>query len=160
MNASGEHKPEPPARTPPNSPSFPAGFSFGAATGAHQIEGAHDEDGGGPSVQDTFGHTPGTRWTAPPATSRATTTTAAPRTSRSSKGHLHAPAAAIDAGVDVRGYSVWSLLDDFAWARGYGHRFGIVHVDHDHGAERITKTGYAWYRDLIAAHRARTGTRS
>ncbi|MFF3564836.1 GH1 family beta-glucosidase [Streptomyces sp. NPDC002574] len=71
--------------------------------------------------------------------------------------HLHALAAAIDAGMDVRGYYVWSLLDNFEWARGYGQRFGIVHVDYGNGAERVPKSSYAWYRDLIAAHRARTG---
>lgn len=71
--------------------------------------------------------------------------------------HLDALAAAIDAGVDVRGYYVWSLLDNFEWARGYGQRFGIVRVDYD-TQERIPKDSYHWYRQLISAHRDRTTT--
>ena len=60
----------------------------------------------------------------------------------------------MDAGVDVRGYYVWSLLDNFEWARGYGQRFGIVHVDYDTRRQRTPKASYGWYRDLIRAHRA------
>lgn len=47
------------------------------------------------------------------------------------RDHLAAVHAAISSGVDVRGYYVWSLLDNFEWAYGYGKRFGIVHVDYD-----------------------------
>ncbi|NYI03642.1 GH1 family beta-glucosidase [Allostreptomyces psammosilenae] len=71
------------------------------------------------------------------------------------RDHLHALAAAVDAGVDVRGYYVWSLLDNFEWAFGYDRRFGIVRVDYD-TLERTPKDSYAWYADLIAAHRERT----
>ncbi|MGW1809602.1 GH1 family beta-glucosidase [Streptomyces sp. NPDC002078] len=70
-------------------------------------------------------------------------------------GHLTAVADAIAAGVDVRGYYVWSLLDNFEWARGYEQRFGLVRVDYD-TLTRIPKDSYDWYRGLITAHRART----
>ncbi len=70
--------------------------------------------------------------------------------------HLHALAAAIRAGVDVRGYYVWSLLDNFEWAFGYERRFGIVRVDYD-TLERLPKDSYFWYQRLIAHHRARHG---
>ncbi|MFD7511540.1 GH1 family beta-glucosidase [Streptomyces sp. NPDC059853] len=70
-------------------------------------------------------------------------------------GHLAAVADAVAAGVDVRGYYVWSLLDNFEWAYGYEQRFGIVRVDYE-TLERLPKDSYHWYRRLIAAHRDRT----
>ncbi|WP_110239608.1 glycoside hydrolase family 1 protein [Nocardioides gilvus] len=47
------------------------------------------------------------------------------------EAHLRAVHDAIAAGVDVRGFFQWSLLDNFEWAHGYGRRFGIVHVDYE-----------------------------
>jgi beta-glucosidase len=67
-------------------------------------------------------------------------------------GHLRAVRAAIDAGVDVRSYYCWSLLDNFEWAEGFSKRFGLVRVDFDTLA-RTPKDSYGWYRDLIAAQR-------
>jgi beta-glucosidase len=66
--------------------------------------------------------------------------------------HIGAVEAAIGAGVDVRGYFVWSLLDNFEWAEGYTQRFGLVHVDFD-TLTRTPKSSFAWYRDRIAAAR-------
>ncbi|MDT0344281.1 GH1 family beta-glucosidase [Streptomyces litchfieldiae] len=68
------------------------------------------------------------------------------------RDHLHALAAAVEAGVDVRGYYVWSLMDNFEWAFGYDKRFGIVRVDYD-TLERLPKDSYRWYRDMIASHK-------
>ncbi|MFE1784781.1 GH1 family beta-glucosidase [Streptomyces sp. NPDC059506] len=68
-------------------------------------------------------------------------------------GHVRAVAEAVRAGVDVRGYFVWTLTDNFEWAEGYHQRFGLVHVDHATQA-RTPKESFAWYRDLVAAHRA------
>jgi beta-glucosidase len=63
--------------------------------------------------------------------------------------HIAATAEAIAAGVDVRGYFIWSLLDNFEWASGYLKRFGIVRVDYETLA-RTPKRSAHWYRDFIA----------
>ncbi|HEY6016091.1 MAG TPA: family 1 glycosylhydrolase, partial [Gaiellaceae bacterium] len=68
-------------------------------------------------------------------------------------GHLRAARAAIDDGVDLRGFFVWSLLDNFEWAHGYSRRFGLVFVDYPTLA-RVPKQSFYWYRDLIASQRA------
>ncbi|MGW7446734.1 GH1 family beta-glucosidase [Kitasatospora sp. NPDC054795] len=69
--------------------------------------------------------------------------------------HLDALARAAAEGIDIRGYYTWSLLDNFEWAEGlFRQRFGLVHVDFA-TQRRTPKASYAWYRDLIAAHRVR-----
>jgi beta-glucosidase len=65
--------------------------------------------------------------------------------------NLRAVRDAIDAGVDVRGYFQWSLMDNFEWAHGYDKRFGLVHVDFD-TLERTPKDSAFWYRDVIRAN--------
>jgi len=67
-------------------------------------------------------------------------------------GHVRAVHAAIARGVDVRGYLVWSLIDNFEWADGFTQRFGLVHLDLETGA-RTRKDSFAWYRELLAAQR-------
>ncbi len=63
-------------------------------------------------------------------------------------GHLAALAKAVEDGVDVRGYFVWSLLDNFEWSKGYRPRFGLVHVDYSTQV-RTPKDSYRWYQSLI-----------
>lgn len=62
--------------------------------------------------------------------------------------HLDAVGEARDKGVDVRGYFVWSLFDNFEWAYGYDRRFGVVHVDYDTQV-RTLKDSARWYRELV-----------
>jgi beta-glucosidase len=64
------------------------------------------------------------------------------------RDHLAVVHEAINAGVDLRGYFVWSLLDNFEWAFGYAKRFGIVHVDYD-TQKRVWKDSAHWYRQVI-----------
>lgn len=52
------------------------------------------------------------------------------------QGHLAEIRKCIDRGIDIRGYFIWSLLDNFEWSLGYGQRFGIVHVDRPSLARR------------------------
>ncbi|KPI17904.1 beta-galactosidase [Actinobacteria bacterium OK074] len=63
-------------------------------------------------------------------------------------GHVRALHEALTAGVDVRGYFVWSLLDNFEWAEGYARRFGLVHVDFA-TQRRTPKASYGWFRELL-----------
>ncbi len=62
--------------------------------------------------------------------------------------HFRAVHDAMEQGVDLRGYMVWSLLDNFEWAEGYSKRFGIVYVDYG-TQRRIPKASARWYADVI-----------
>jgi len=64
------------------------------------------------------------------------------------RAHLEAVLDARGAGVDIRGYFLWSLLDNFEWAYGYSKRFGLTWVDFSSGA-RIPKASFSWYADTI-----------
>lgn len=65
--------------------------------------------------------------------------------------HIEATHAAIEAGVDLRGYFVWSLLDNFEWSLGYSKRFGIVHVDFE-TQKRTPKESAYFYSKVIATN--------
>jgi len=67
------------------------------------------------------------------------------------RGHLAAVRDAIAAGVDLRGYFAWSLLDNFEWSEGYSLRFGLVHVNFK-TQKRTPKASYRFYRDVIGAN--------
>ena len=62
--------------------------------------------------------------------------------------YLNELEAAADAGADIRGYFLWTLMDNFEWSRGYEARFGIVYTDYN-TMERIPKDSAIWYRDYI-----------
>ncbi|HEX2576129.1 MAG TPA: family 1 glycosylhydrolase, partial [Aquihabitans sp.] len=61
--------------------------------------------------------------------------------------HVRAAHRSLAAGVDLRGFFAWSLLDNFEWAEGYAHRFGLVHVDFDTLA-RTPKDSARWFGAL------------
>lgn len=54
-------------------------------------------------------------------------------------------------GADVRGYFVWTLLDDYEWLKGYNSRYGLHHVDHM-TLKSTPKASATWYREFIAKH--------
>ncbi|WP_410217000.1 GH1 family beta-glucosidase [Paracoccus sp. (in: a-proteobacteria)] len=64
--------------------------------------------------------------------------------------HLRAVRAAIDQGVDVRGFFYWSLLDNYEWGWGYGPRFGLVHVDYE-TMVRTPKSSWHAFRAMLTA---------
>jgi beta-glucosidase len=68
-------------------------------------------------------------------------------------GHIEAVETVRDRGVDVRGYFVWSIMDNFEWAEGFSKRFGLVHVDFG-TLVRTPRASYAWLRHRIAQARA------
>ena len=69
------------------------------------------------------------------------------------RDHLRAARRAMRAGVDLRGYFVWSLLDNFEWSHGYAKRFGIVHVDYE-SQRRTPKSSARFYARVIATRGA------
>jgi beta-glucosidase len=69
------------------------------------------------------------------------------------RSHLRAVHAALAAGVDLRGYMVWSLLDNLEWSLGYSKRFGIVHVDFA-TQQRTLKDSARFYARVIASRGA------
>jgi beta-glucosidase len=66
--------------------------------------------------------------------------------------HIAACKRAIDAGLPVKGYYVWSLIDNFEWAHGYSKRFGLAYIDPITGARR-PKDSFWFYRDVVAGNR-------
>lgn len=65
------------------------------------------------------------------------------------KGYIEAMHQAIEGGADVRGYFLWSLMDNFEWAEGYAKRFGLYWVDYE-TMERVPKPAVEWYANVTA----------
>jgi beta-glucosidase len=68
--------------------------------------------------------------------------------------YIKAAAQAVEHGVPLAGYYVWSLLDNFEWAHGYDKRFGIIHVDFV-TLERSLKDSAYWYQGFLAEYNSR-----
>lgn len=64
------------------------------------------------------------------------------------RSHLRAAHRSLAAGVDLRGFFVWTWFDNFEWAEGYAHRFGVVHVDRSTFA-RTPKASARWYAEVM-----------
>ncbi len=63
--------------------------------------------------------------------------------------HIDAVLQAIDQGVPVEGYFVWSFMDNFEWAQGLSIRFGLVYINYENRQRRIRKSSFSWYKHLI-----------
>ncbi len=63
--------------------------------------------------------------------------------------YLRSAQRAVAEGFPLRGYFLWSLLDNFEWAYGYDRRFGVVYVDYDNGLERVPKASFDWFRECV-----------
>jgi beta-glucosidase len=68
------------------------------------------------------------------------------------QGHVAAIERAVAAGVPLKGYFAWTLMDNFEWAHGYDKRFGLVAVDRSTG-NRVKKDSFYYYRDAVAGYR-------
>jgi beta-glucosidase len=68
--------------------------------------------------------------------------------------HLLQAYRAVEEGVPLWGYFVWSLLDNFEWAWGYGKRFGVIYVDYT-TQERIVKRSGRWYAEVTRENRVK-----
>ncbi|MES0360894.1 MAG: GH1 family beta-glucosidase [Anaerolineales bacterium] len=66
-------------------------------------------------------------------------------------GHLKSVSKAIEAGVPVKGYFAWSLMDNFEWSFGYTKRFGLIYVDFE-TQKRILKSSAKWYRSVVQSN--------
>ena len=75
------------------------------------------------------------------------------------EGYIAAVGRAIGDGAPVKGYFVWSFLDNFEWNDGYSQRFGIVYVEFP-TLERVPKDSFRWYRDFVAGQREPRADRS
>jgi len=65
------------------------------------------------------------------------------------RDHLMSAYRAIQDGVRLKGYSVWTIIDNFEWAEGYSERFGLVHTDYQ-TLKRTPKKSFYWYKQAIA----------
>ncbi len=68
------------------------------------------------------------------------------------KSYMEAAAQAIRDGVNLHGYFIWSLVDNFEWSSGFSKRFGLVYVDHK-TQQRIVKDSGYWVKALIQSQR-------
>ena len=65
--------------------------------------------------------------------------------------HLMAVRAAMQSGVDVRGYIFWTVSDNWEWADGYCPKFGLFEVDREHGLERLPRDSFFLFRDVVSS---------
>jgi beta-glucosidase/6-phospho-beta-glucosidase/beta-galactosidase len=136
--------------------SFPKDFTWGTAIASYQVEGAWNEDGRGPSIRDVF--------------CEEGTKVYEGHTGRNACQHYHRYKDDIDyhridilnrylievrkaceENIPVKGYYLWSFMDNFECAEGYKELFGIVHVDYTTQKRTPEESAY-WYRKVIESN--------
>ena len=127
---------------------LPTSFVWGVSTSSYQIEGAASEDGRGPSVWDTFSRIRGKIDNGDTGDVACAGRVLDYERIAYFKLYTDALRQAAGKGADVRGYFIWSLLDNFEWGAGHSNRFGLVYVD-DQTQRRIPKASARWYKQLI-----------
>lgn len=65
------------------------------------------------------------------------------------KKHFQSAARAIDEGIPLKGYFIWTLLDNFEWAFGYNKRFGLLYTDYENNLKRIWKDSAKWFKEFL-----------
>ncbi len=65
------------------------------------------------------------------------------------EAHLKACQKAIDDGINLQGYFMWSFTDLLSWLNGYKKQYGFIYIDHDNDLKRIKKASYHWYKKVI-----------
>ncbi|MFW5985777.1 MAG: GH1 family beta-glucosidase [Halanaerobiales bacterium] len=65
------------------------------------------------------------------------------------KTHFQSAARAIEAGIPLKGYFIWTLMDNFEWAFGFSKRFGLLYTDYEDNLKRIWKDSAKWFRDFL-----------
>jgi|SRR5208283_4201506 len=132
---------------------FPKGFLWGAATAAYQIEGGWREDGNDLLIRLRKDY-PGIRIiiTENGVSYRDMINREGKVVDENRIDFLHRYLSsvhrAIQEGVDIRGYHVWTLMDNFEWAHGFSQRFGLAYTDFS-TQKRIIKTSGYWYKEVI-----------
>ena len=83
-----------------------------------------------------------------------------PRRIKYFEEYLQAMQDAMASGVDIKGYFIWSMFDNFEWAYGLEKRFGVVHVDYDNNLIRTPKDSYRWWQTYLASLEEQNDLRS
>lgn len=107
---------------------LPDDFLFGAASAAYQVEGAWNADGKGPSVWDAFAKIPGKTFRGSHGDVAVDQSTSCAHRIAYLRAHLQQCRLAIDDGVRLAGFCVWSFTDLLSWLNGYQKRYGLVYV--------------------------------